>query len=67
MNTQQKALLIGVALTTWAWISSGEYDDEIENEMRHYCSMISIYKETGGEYGWPPFKPEIQCKKPRGN
>ena len=65
MSTFQQILLIAVVVTTWAWISSEEYDDEIENE-RHYCSMISIYKETKGEYGWPPFKSEIKCKTTSG-
>ena len=32
MSTFQQILLIAVVVTTWAWISSGEHDDEIENE-----------------------------------
>lgn len=65
MSTFQQILLIAVVVTTWAWISSEEYDDEIENE-RHYCSMTSTFEETKGEYGWPPFKPGIKCKTTSG-
>ena len=62
MSTFQQILLIAVVVTAWAWISSEEYDDEIENE-RHYCSMVSTFEETG-EYGWPNFK-NINCEELR--
>jgi hypothetical protein len=25
-------------------------------ERQHYCEMLDIWNETGGEYGWPPYK-----------
>jgi len=61
MSTFQQILLIAVVVTTWAWISSGEYDDEIQNET-HYCSMVSTFEETEGEHGWPNFK-NINCEE----
>lgn len=30
--------------------------DPIDLDARQYCEMVGIYKQTGGEYGWPDFK-----------
>tara|TARA_R100001244_G_scaffold40663_1_gene36582 strand:- start:295 stop:492 length:198 start_codon:yes stop_codon:yes gene_type:complete len=56
----QKMLLIGVFITAWMWISSENHRDDLLDE-QHYCSMTSIHKASNGEYGWPPYRPEINC------
>tara|TARA_R100001369_G_scaffold86436_1_gene120945 strand:- start:235 stop:432 length:198 start_codon:yes stop_codon:yes gene_type:complete len=63
MSTFQQILLISVAVTgwAWAWVSTEEYNDEIQNET-HYCSMVSTFEETEGEHGWPNFK-NINCEE----
>lgn len=33
-------------------------DAEAEREL--YCEMVETYHETGGEYGWPPYKGECE-------
>tara|TARA_R110002126_G_scaffold57693_1_gene152849 strand:- start:201 stop:401 length:201 start_codon:yes stop_codon:yes gene_type:complete len=43
------------------WIGNGAYEDE-KIAAESYCSMVSTFEETRGEYGWPPFRPEIKCK-----
>ena len=31
---------------------------ELEMQHQHYCEMVQIFKSSGGEYGWPPYKGE---------
>ena len=41
------------------------YPIENENEApKIYCEMVKIYKQTGGEYGWPDYKETFdrECK-----
>lgn len=28
---------------------------------KQYCEMVELYHNTGGEYGWPPYKGENVC------
>jgi len=30
--------------------------------MKTYCEMVEIHNETGGEYGWPPYRDNIECE-----
>lgn len=32
-----------------------DYEDAIMAE-KHYCEMVTAYKESNGQYGWPDFK-----------
>jgi len=31
-------------------------DPRERKELDHYCEMVTIFKESNGEYGWPDFK-----------
>ena len=67
MSTFQQILLIAVVVTAWAWISSEEYDDEIENE-RHYCSMIIYFmKKLRVSMAGLRSSLEFNVKQPVGN
>lgn len=35
-------------------VSTMDYEDENRQEQL-YCDMFRIYKESGGEYGWPDY------------
>jgi hypothetical protein len=30
-------------------------------EARVYCEMRKIFDDTGGEFGWPNYRSEIEC------
>lgn len=32
-----------------------DYGDEVIEE-KHYCDMVKIYKDSMGQFGWPPYK-----------
>jgi hypothetical protein len=39
----------------------GEQDASLDYDNHaHYCEMVSIYKKTNGEYGWPNYQ-EANC------
>lgn len=36
---------------------------EHEIHQRHYCEMVQIHEDTGGEYGWPAYDEEVTCPR----
>jgi len=34
---------------------SGDYEDHKQMEA-HYCDMVQMHKDSGGENGWPDYK-----------
>ena len=37
---------------------AGHEQTEEQTQRDHYCEMVQIHKDSGGEYGWPPFDGE---------
>lgn len=56
----KKIFFIGlVALSALAL--AGRDDVQVANQQQsEYCEMVSLYKNTGGEYGWPDFRGNFQ-------
>ena len=62
MNDSHK-LLILFALTIIALGIAGKADTE--EAVRHhseYCSMTALYRESGGDFGWPEYNTSINCE-----
>lgn len=38
-------------------VGSMDYKSELQEEKR-YCEMVSLWNESGGDIGWPPYKGE---------
>ena len=34
---------------------SGDYEDHKQTEA-HYCDMVQMHRDSGGENGWPDYK-----------
>ena len=51
------AILIFAAL---GFAGTRDYNDAVLHEA-HHCRMLEINEQTGGEYGWPDYEPEIDC------
>lgn len=60
MNNQGLILtyIIAVFVLCLALVLTGK--PEQQAEYNHYCEMVEIYKDSGGEYGWPPFRGECE-------
>lgn len=39
-------LAVGVVLTQ---------PDDQDLELKHYCEMVQIYRDSNGEFGWPDY------------
>lgn len=37
---------------------AGHEQSEEEIKRAHYCERVQDWKDSGGEYGWPPFDGE---------
>ncbi len=50
----------GIVLAIIAIILSGCSDPSLEAQLQQeqqlYCEMVQMYKDTGGENGWPDYK-----------
>jgi len=33
---------------------------EAEAQSKEYCQMVELWRESGGENGWPPYKGECE-------
>lgn len=53
-------LLIGVVI---ALAVVGKSDsDEAARQQDEYCEMVKLWKQSGGEKGWPAYKGESMCR-----
>jgi len=34
--------------------------EDKRQERERYCQMLELWNETGGEYGWPPYKGDCE-------
>lgn len=46
-------LVVGIGLSV-----GGESEEQLQRD--HYCEMVEIYEQTGGEFGWPAFDGECE-------
>lgn len=54
-------LLIGLMILTVVLGIVGKSDlSEVEQQHREYCDMVELYRQSGGENGWPPYKGECE-------
>jgi len=55
--------IAAVIATFVGLLIAGTADHEAEVlEMRQYCAMVERWESSGGEIGWPPYRPEIKCE-----
>ncbi len=54
-------LIGGLALIGLALMGTLDFDDEVYTQER-YCTMVDLYKTSGGSDGWPAYRAgEISC------
>ena len=51
-------LLLGAAVVAALGLAGNADLEEAERQAEHYCEMVELYHESGGEHGWPPYKGE---------
>jgi len=35
---------------------------EAQAQLDRYCEMVDAWQDSGGEYGWPPYRENIECE-----
>lgn len=59
MKQTKKDLWFAVMVIVWALallvIGRMEHEDN-EGEQTRYCEMVSLYRATDGEFGWPDYE-----------
>jgi len=49
-------LILCAALALFYYISGVIIAEESDTRGAVYCAHVEAYKETGGRYGWPPYR-----------
>lgn len=57
--TRTQAIILGWAIGVFIVIGIADNREE-EIQRQHYCEMVHIHKDSGGQYGWPPFDGECE-------
>lgn len=50
-------LLLVLALNQ---VGKMDLEDAINAE-KNYCDRVAEWKESGGQYGWPPYRDDVDC------
>lgn len=48
-------VMISVLLAASILAITAPLADDQDLELKHYCEMVQIYRESDGEYGWPDY------------
>jgi len=54
------AWLLLLLVSALMMVGQMDYEDAVLAE-RHYCDMLERFEKSGGEYGYPPYDPAINC------
>ena len=55
-----QVLLLGAALVAALGLTGKADLEDAERQRAHYCEMVDVYHESGGDYGWPPYNGECE-------
>lgn len=44
-----------VVLVLFAVLATINAPDDQDLTLKHHCEMVQIYRDSGGEYGWPDY------------
>lgn len=56
-------IILGIMLFAAALGIAGTADvEEVERQQSEYCEMVQLWKDSNGEYGWPAYEGESQCR-----
>ena len=60
--TRIQSIILLIVLLVLFGIAGGMDADEADRQQKQYCEMVKLWKESGGEKGWPAYNGEEQCK-----
>ena len=55
--TLTQAIVLGWAIGVLSFLGIADSREE-EIQRQNYCDRVQDWKDSGGEYGWPPFDGE---------
>ena len=57
----REAVLLMVCVIGALGLMLGQHErNEEEIQRQHYCEMVQIHKDSGGQYGWPAYDGECE-------
>lgn len=51
---------VGALVAVFLWVALQEREVQDLRD-RLYCDMTELFEQTGGELGWAPYRPEVDC------
>ena len=61
LKRYQSILAIAGSIIAMGIVGQSDYD-EAQRQAEQYCEMVAMWKESGGEKGWPAYNGERMCK-----
>jgi len=49
------------ALITALYLTSPDTIEE-KAQLNRYCDMVDAWQDSNGEYGWPPYRENVDCE-----
>lgn len=60
--TRIQSIIAFIAIAVLMGVVGHMDADEADRQQEQYCEMVKLWKESGGEKGWPAYNGEEQCK-----
>ena len=57
----QVILLAIFVLVLMGIVGQSDFEEE-QQQVKQYCEMVNLWKQTNGEAGWPAYNGERMCK-----
>lgn len=48
-------VMVSVLLMASILVITAPLADDQDLALKHHCEMVQIYRDSGGEYGWPDY------------
>ena len=61
MTKRQTILAVIGLIIAMGIVGQSDYD-EAQRQAEQYCKMVAMWKESGGEKGWPAYDGEEVCR-----
>ena len=62
MTKRYQAILAVIGLIIAMGIAGGMELEEEQRQTKQYCEMVRLWKQTGGQAGWPAYDGEDVCR-----
>lgn len=57
----QSILAVTALIVAMGIVGQSDYEEE-QQQVKQYCEMVNLWKQSGGQSGWPAYDGEEMCR-----